>query len=293
MPARVSPYVAIDWLLTGRIVDAQEALSHGAISRISEGRPGKKHCASPNRSPEKILPPAKRLRPSCAGLARQEAPHSLFNKARSSACVRLPPADNTPAGSPEPAFPLFRHSSFYAARLSALGYTAGSPNALIRKNNAPFASADPGLILRPFTADDLPHFTAYRSHPDVARYQSWSDYGAADAQAFSNGSGGSSSTVKTAGFNWRSSAAKTARCSAMSRCIFRCGARAELGVTCAPSHQRQGMAHEALNAVIALLFGPLAKHRITAVVDARNLGAAALFGKLGFRREAHWRQNVF
>ena len=53
------------------------------------------------------------------------------------------------------------------------------------------------------------------------------------------------------------------------------------------------MAHEALNAVIALLFGPLAKHRITAVVDARNLGAAALFGKLGFRREAHWRQNVF
>ena len=42
------------------------------------------------------------------------------------------------------------------------------------------------------------------------------------------------------------------------------------------------MAHEALNAVIALLFGPLAKHRITAVVDARNLGAAALFGKLGF-----------
>lgn len=30
-------YVAIDWLLTGRIVDAQEALSHGAISRISEG----------------------------------------------------------------------------------------------------------------------------------------------------------------------------------------------------------------------------------------------------------------
>ena len=158
------------------------------------------------------------------GLARQEAPHSLFNKARSSACVRLPPADNTPAGSPEPAFPLFRHSSFYAARLSALGYTAGSPNALIRKNNAPFASADPRLILRPFTADDLPHFTAYRSHPDVARYQSWSDYGAADAQAFSNGSGGSSSTVKTAGFNWRSSAAKTARCSAMSRCIFRCGA---------------------------------------------------------------------
>ena len=66
LPARVSPYAALDWLLTGRIVDAQEALSHGAISRISEGTARKKHCASPNRSPEKILPPAKRLRPSCA-----------------------------------------------------------------------------------------------------------------------------------------------------------------------------------------------------------------------------------
>ncbi|WP_347299768.1 GNAT family N-acetyltransferase, partial [Clostridium perfringens] len=68
---------------------------------------------------------------------------------------------------------------------------------------------------------------------------------------------------------------------------------AELGVTFAPSHQRQGLAREALSAVIALLFGALAKHRITAVVDTRNLGAATLFGKLGFRREAYWRQNVF
>ena len=54
------PYVALDWLLTGRTVGAREALSHGAISRISEGRPGKRRCASPNRSPQKILPPAKR-----------------------------------------------------------------------------------------------------------------------------------------------------------------------------------------------------------------------------------------
>lgn len=75
--------------------------------------------------------------------------------------------------------------------------------------------------------------------------------------------------------------------------FFDAGRQAELGVTFAPSHQRQGVAREALNAVIALLFGPLAKHRITAVVDTRNLPATALFGKLDFRCEAHWRQNVF
>jgi RimJ/RimL family protein N-acetyltransferase len=31
----------------------------------------------------------------------------------------------------------------------------------------------PRLVLRPFRADDLAAFVAYRSHPDVARYQSW------------------------------------------------------------------------------------------------------------------------
>lgn len=152
----------------------------------------------------------------------------------------------------------------------------------------------PRLILRPFTADDLPHFTAYRSHPDVARYQSWSDYGAADAQAFFE-------RQRRLEFNrddsWFQLAVERREDGALLGDVavhfFDAGRQAELGVTFAPSHQRQGMAHEALNAVIALLFGPLAKHRITAVVDARNLGAAALFGKLGFRREAHWRQNVF
>ncbi|MBO2006660.1 hypothetical protein J4732_05245 [Serratia marcescens] len=47
------PMCALDWLLTGRIVDAQEALSHGAIPVSARDGPGKKHCASPNRSPER------------------------------------------------------------------------------------------------------------------------------------------------------------------------------------------------------------------------------------------------
>lgn len=152
----------------------------------------------------------------------------------------------------------------------------------------------PRLRLRPFTADDLPDFTAYRSHPDVTRYQSWSDYSAADAQAFF-------ARQRRLEFNrddsWFQLAVERRENGALLGDIavhfFDEGRQAELGVTFAPSHQRQGLAREALNAVIALLFGPLAKHRITAVVDARNLAAATLFGKLGFRREAHWRQNVF
>ncbi|MDW5499792.1 enoyl-CoA hydratase-related protein [Pseudomonas lundensis] len=37
LPARISPYIALDWLLTGRIITALEAWQQGAISRISEG----------------------------------------------------------------------------------------------------------------------------------------------------------------------------------------------------------------------------------------------------------------
>jgi len=37
LQARISPYIALDWLLTGRIITAQEAWQQGAISRISEG----------------------------------------------------------------------------------------------------------------------------------------------------------------------------------------------------------------------------------------------------------------
>lgn len=31
------PYIALDWLLTGRVIGVEEAWRHGVISRISEG----------------------------------------------------------------------------------------------------------------------------------------------------------------------------------------------------------------------------------------------------------------
>jgi RimJ/RimL family protein N-acetyltransferase len=40
------------------------------------------------------------------------------------------------------------------------------------------------LRLRPLQADDLRAFVAYRSHPDIARYQSWDPtYAMTDAEA--------------------------------------------------------------------------------------------------------------
>ncbi|MEX0632889.1 GNAT family N-acetyltransferase [Serratia ureilytica] len=108
--------------------------------------------------------------------------------------------------------------------------------------------------------------------PDVARYQSWERLQRRRCAAgpLSHSNGGSNSTDDS-WFQLEVERRGGRRCSAISARVhfFDEGRQAELGVTFAPSHQRQGLAREALNAVIALLFGPLAKHRITAV-DARN-----------------------
>ena len=45
--------------------------------------------------------------------------------------------------------------------------------------------------------------------------------------------------------------------------------------------------------MIDYVFKRLEKHRITAVTDAENVAAAALFDRLGFRREAHFVENVW
>lgn len=81
MPARVSPYVAIDWLLTGRIVDAQEALSHGAISRISEGTAREEALRIAEQIAGKDLAASQTVKAIVRrGLARQEAPSFAFQQ---------------------------------------------------------------------------------------------------------------------------------------------------------------------------------------------------------------------
>ncbi|BAN97575.1 putative acetyltransferase [Plautia stali symbiont] len=58
-------------------------------------------------------------------------------------------------------------------------------------------------------------------------------------------------------------------------------------------YQKQGFALEAMSAIVTLLFTQFAKHRLTAMVDTRNIRAINLLEKLNFRREAHYRQNIF
>jgi RimJ/RimL family protein N-acetyltransferase len=71
------------------------------------------------------------------------------------------------------------------------------------------------------------------------------------------------------------------------------GYQAELGITLNENHQGKGFATEALRGVINFLFDHLNKHRITASIDPRNLKSVQLFERLGFRKEAHFKQSIF
>jgi RimJ/RimL family protein N-acetyltransferase len=145
------------------------------------------------------------------------------------------------------------------------------------------------LVLRPLHADDLPAFVAYRSDPEVARYQSWDPaYGMADAEALLAAQaevpfGTPGAWVQVAALD-RASGELVGDCAV--RVLADQPATAEVGVTLAPARQGSGLATEALGAIVATLFGDHRLHRVFAHADDRNTAVQRLLERLGFRCEA-------
>lgn len=150
------------------------------------------------------------------------------------------------------------------------------------------------LLLRPLEDADLAGFAAYRNKPEVARYQSWSSFSAADAAAFIT-------DPRIQPFNTDDTWFQLVVIRRHDNVLIGDvavhfldeGRQAEIGVTFDSAHQKQGYAFEAVSRVVDLLFTDLDKHRVIAITDAENSDAQRLLEKIGFRQEAHWRQNIF
>lgn len=138
-------------------------------------------------------------------------------------------------------------------------------------------------------ADDLKAFVAYRSHPDVARYQSWAPtYAMKDAQALLAAQadvefGATGAWMQVAALD-RASDELVGDCAV--HVVAGQPATAEVGVTLAPDRQGSGLATEALGAIVSTLFEVHQMHRVFGLVDDRNAAVQKLFGRLGFRCEA-------
>ncbi|SFE58526.1 Protein N-acetyltransferase, RimJ/RimL family [Phytobacter palmae] len=150
------------------------------------------------------------------------------------------------------------------------------------------------LLLRALIPADLPQLARYRNQPEVARFQSWDHYTLHDAQKLY---AQQCSLAFNSEGTWYQLAVERLKDGALIGDLgihfFDEGRQAELGMTFDLQYQKQGYAREAINNLIALLFNEFARHRLTAVVDTRNTSAVNLLEKLGFRREAHFRQNIF
>ena len=152
------------------------------------------------------------------------------------------------------------------------------------------------LVLRPFTEADLPAFAAYRSDPEVARYQSWSPpYSMDAARAFLEQM--SRAVPGTPGTWFQLAMERHAQPGIIGDCAFQVlpedALQAQIGFTLSPAFQRQGYASEAVRELVSFLFAEFKLHRITAICDAKNLASARLLERIGMRREGQYRENVW
>lgn len=149
------------------------------------------------------------------------------------------------------------------------------------------------LIIRSFNEADLDIFTQYRSCPEVAKYQSWTDYTYAEALALFNSTDYANFAV--AGQWYQLAIADVGNNQLLGDLAvhFIDDEQVEIGFTVAPENQKKAIAKEAVSALLAYLFNSLNKHRVVATTDTENLASFALLESLGFKREAHFRQNIF
>jgi aminoglycoside 6'-N-acetyltransferase len=140
------------------------------------------------------------------------------------------------------------------------------------------------LTLRRFRPEDAAAFSAYRSVPEVARYQSWDapfslEKATATATRFSEGD------PLAAGWFQYAIDLDGELIGDIGLNLHENLMQAEIGFTLAPAYQGKGYATEAVRGLLNHLFIERNLHRVSAECDARNLNSAALLRRLGFRDE--------
>ena len=151
------------------------------------------------------------------------------------------------------------------------------------------------LALTPLRGDDAAGVFAYRSDPEVGRYQTWAPRSLEDVQRFIASlqpiAFDTPGTWYQLGIRLRDGGDLVGDLG----CHFRDDnpREVEIGVTLAPARQGRGYGTEAVAGLLGHLFGTLCKHRVVASVDPRNLPCVALLERVGLRQEGHFRESLW
>jgi len=151
------------------------------------------------------------------------------------------------------------------------------------------------LLIRNLNLSDLSNFHAYRSNPEVTKYQGFDVFTMEQAESFIISQ--KDKTFGNAG-EWVQYGIEN---KTTGKLIGDCAIKldqydtrlAEIGITIAPEEQKKGYAKEVLNAILNFLFSIEDFHRVTETVDAENTASIQLLKSIGFRQEGHFIENIF
>ena len=146
---------------------------------------------------------------------------------------------------------------------------------------------------------DAPAMFRYRSHPEVGRFQSFVPASEAEVADFIHRL--ELHTFDTPGTWYQFAVRLREGNDLVGDLVGDVGVRfpaddtrqVEIGCTLDPGWQGQGLASEALSALITHLFAEHGKHRVFASVDPRNTASLSLLRRLGLRQEAHFRRSLW
>lgn len=139
----------------------------------------------------------------------------------------------------------------------------------------------PRLRLRRLGAHDAPALAATRNDPELARYQGWSAMDLAQARAFVDEMQSAPAFVSEEWLQVAIAARATdALVGDIGLCLHADG-DCEVGFTLARAWHGQGLATEALRALLPALWAQPAVVRVVGITDARNLASARVLERLG------------
>lgn len=140
------------------------------------------------------------------------------------------------------------------------------------------------VSIRRLRPSDLRAFHAYRSDPEVAKYQGWSTMSESEAAAFLHEQ---SSASQLEPGHWCQLGIATRSDDQLIGDLGVCVApdleQAEIGFSLGAPSQGKGFGNEAIRAVLGLLFMHTPIARVIAITDARNTPAIRLLERAGMR----------
>jgi RimJ/RimL family protein N-acetyltransferase len=154
----------------------------------------------------------------------------------------------------------------------------------------------PRLFLRSFELQDAFAFSAYRSDPEVARYQGWdAPYSLEQASQFvlkmQNSQPGTPGDWYQLAIELRDSHIMIGDVAFY--LLKEDPRQAEIAFTLARSYHGQGFATEAVIRLLEYLFTHYLLHRIRANCDAENTASSRLMERAGMRREGYFIENLW